>query len=360
MTAGATESPVERAARHFAMQAGHCETLGSPLYGVLLRQASADLLALGPTADVLGEHMADPWRDAAALRLLGGVHALVLTGRAPELAAFYPSAGGTDDPGPGGARAWAALRAVLTEQGDFVRAWLDNPPQTNEVGRGAVLAGLLCELMAEAELPVRLVEVGASAGLNLRADRFWISGPGVSYGDPSSPVRLEGGWQGKPPLPRPVTVVLRTGGDVSPIDPVTEAGRTRLTAYVWPDQTERLTRLRGAIDLAACVPVDLRAEPASRTISRIGLEPGTWTVLWHSIMRQYLDAGEAAALASGVAALGAAASRAARFAYLTFELVRASEQPAEMVTWPGAIRRRLGTAPAHGVPVRWNASPASP
>jgi hypothetical protein len=353
MTAGATGTALERAARHFAVQAGHCETLGSPLYASLLRQASADLLAGGPTAEVLGGHVADPWRDAAALRLLGGAHALALTGRAPELAAFYPSAGGTADPGPDGSRAWSALRHVLVTQGEFVRAWLEHPPQTNEVGRGAVLAGGLCHLVNEADLPVRLVEVGASAGLNLRADRFWISGPGESYGDPSSPVRLAGGWAGHPPPARQVTVLLRTGGDVSPVDPLSQDGRTRLTAYVWPDQTDRLARLRGAFDLAATVQADLRAEPASRTIARTSLEPGTWTVVWHSIMRHYLDAAEARALADGVAALGAAASGSARFAYLTFELVRDGEPPVEMTTWPGGVRRQLGTAPAHGVPVRW-------
>jgi hypothetical protein len=246
------------------------------------------------------------------------------------------------------------LRNLLVSDRDAVRAWLDHPPQTNEVGRGVVLVGLLCHLVAEADLPVRLAEVGTSAGLNLRADRFAISGAGVSYGDQSSPVRFPGGWLGVPPPVRPVDVVWRTGGDLLPVDPATAAGRTRLTAYVWPDQVERLARLRGAFDLAAAVPADLRAEPASATVARIGLEPGTWTVLWHSIMHQYLSADETAALADGVAALGAAATSSARFAYLTFELARDSQPPAELVTWPGAIRRRLGTAPAHGIPVTWD------
>jgi len=354
VAAEAGETPVERTARLLGMQAAACQGLGSPLYAGLLRFAAADLLAGGPTADVLAGHLADPGRSALALRMLGGAHALALTGLAPELAAFYPSAGGTADPGADGSRAWPALRQVLAGQGDAVRAWLGQPPQTNEVGRGAVLVGLLCHLVARADRPVRLVEVGASAGLNLRADRFRISGAGVAYGDELSPVQMPCGWRGDAPPVRPIEVIWRTGGDVSPIDPATPAGRTRLTAYVWPDQADRLARLRGALDLAADVPADLRAEPASRTISRIGLEPGTWTVVWHSIMRQYLSADEAAALAAGVASLGAAASDSARFAYLTFELVRGGPPPAELVTWPGAITRRLGTAPAHGVPVSWS------
>jgi hypothetical protein len=65
---------------------------------------------------VLDGHFDDPGRTALALRMLGGVHALVLTGRAPELAIFYPSAGGTADPGAGAGLAWAAMRRVLAEQ----------------------------------------------------------------------------------------------------------------------------------------------------------------------------------------------------------------------------------------------------
>ena len=106
-----------------------------------------------------------------ALRLLGGAHALALSGRAPQLAAFYPSAGGTAESEPGSPRAWAALRQTLAEQGDEIGTWLDHPPQTNEVGRAAALLGGLRHIAAEQRLPIRLIEVGASAGLNLRADQ---------------------------------------------------------------------------------------------------------------------------------------------------------------------------------------------
>src|SRR6266851_62035 len=123
------ESPVERTARYFGLQAVACESLGSPLYAGLLRLAATDLLAGGPTADVLDGHFTDPGRSALALRMLGGAHALALTGQAPELAAFYPSAGGSADPGADGSRAWPALRLVLATRGEAVRAWLDHPPQ---------------------------------------------------------------------------------------------------------------------------------------------------------------------------------------------------------------------------------------
>jgi hypothetical protein len=346
--------PAERAAQRFSLQALACEALGSPLYAGLLRHAASDLLAGGPTVAVLEGHLDDPGRSALALRMLGGVHALVLTGQAPELAAFYPSAGGTADPGAGADRAWRALRQVLAEQSAQVRAWLGHPPQTNEVGRGAVLVGALCHLLAEASCPVRLFEIGASAGLNLRADKFRITGGGAAYGEPSSPVQLTAGWLGTAPQVQPVEIISRTGCDLAPIDPVSADGRLRLSAYVWPDQAARLARLRGACDLAGQIPADLRAEPASDLIAGLNLEPGTWTVLWHSIMRQYLIPDQETAIDDGIAELGATATSQARFAHISLELVKGTaDTPVEVVTWPGGERRLLGTAPPHGIPVTW-------
>jgi len=350
------EPLAEATARRLRRQAVACRHLGSPLYAGLLDHAADDLLAGGPVADVLDGHLADPWRSALGLRMLGGVHALVLTGQAAELAAFYPSAGGTADPGPGSGGAWTALRRVLTGQRDAVRSWLGRPPQTNEVGRAAALLGGLRHIAAEARLPVRLVEIGASAGLNLRADRFCIPGEAGRYGDPSSPVVLAGAWQGQPPPDAPVEVIERTGGDRAPVDPVTPQGRLMLAAYVWPDQRDRMERLRGALSVAAEFPADLRQEAASDTLQRTVLAEGSWTVLWHSIVRQYLDDAQRAAVAERTSELGAAATPSARFAWLALEPHRPTADGECMVTlttWPGGAQRVLGTAPPHGLPTTW-------
>jgi hypothetical protein len=348
------DTPAGRTARMMRWQADACRDLGSPLYGDLLVHAADDLLAGGPTSAVLRGHLDDRLSSVLALRLLGGAHALALSRHAPALAAYYPSAGGTLDPEPGSPRAWAALRQTFADNCGEIRSWLDHPPQTNEVGRAAALLGGLRHIAAERELPIRLVEVGASAGLNLRADHFCVPGDAGSYGDPDSPVVLAGGWQGEPPPASSIEVVERVGGDLSPVDPTTPEGRLRLTAYVWPDQVDRLSRLRGAFTLAAELPAELRAEPASATLNRTQLVGGTWTVLWHSIFRQYLDETQRAELADGVAALGAMATPDARFAYVYLEQSRAGGCPVTLTTWPGGRHRVLGTAPAHGLPVRWH------
>jgi hypothetical protein len=347
-------SPLERTAEILRLQADACRDMGSPLYGDLLARASDDLLAGGPVAAVLDGHLEARISSVLALRLLGGAHALALSGQAPDLAAWYPSAGGRLDPAEGSPRAWAALRQTLADQRESIRRWLDRPPQTNEVGRSAALLGGLLSLNARHQMPVRLVEVGASAGLNLRADYYRVDGDVACYGDPSSPVVLGHAWQGWPPPAGHIEIVERIGGDLAPIDPVSPAGKLTLTAYVWPDQAERLARLRGALDIAALVPAELRAESATETLAGTELAPGTWTVLWHSIFRQYLDLAQRAELADEVARLGAAATMRSRFAYLFLEQSRAGGCQVVLTTWPGGVRQELGTGSAHGIPVQWN------
>jgi len=92
-------------------------------------------------------------------------------------------------------------------------------------------------------------------------------------------------------------------------------------------------------------------------MARTELAAGTWTVLWHSIFRQYLTEAQRAELADGVFALGASASSAARFGYIYLEQSRAGGCPVTLTTWPGGQRRVLGSAPAHGLPVRWRTRP---
>ena len=90
-------------------QAHACAVLGSPFYASLLESAAADVDGTGATAKTL----------------------------APE-----------------------------------IRGLLALGCQTNEVGRSAALLGGFLEVAHRAGLPLRILEVGASAGLNLNWDRY--------------------------------------------------------------------------------------------------------------------------------------------------------------------------------------------
>jgi hypothetical protein len=343
---------------HLRDQAEDCGHLGSPLYRSLLSRVADDVEAGGPALDVLRGHENDPGPSALALRLMGGVHRLVLERRAPALALTFPSVEGTGD----AEAAWPALRDVLVEHRDELRAGLGQAPQTNEVGRSAALVGGLLHVAASASdrRPLRLVEIGASAGLNLRADRYRIELPdGRSTGPSSSPVVLGNPWRGVvPPLTAELDVVERLGCDVAPLDPTTTEGRLRLTSYVWADQLHRLERLRGALAVAAEVPATLEAAGAADFLERLPLREGTTTVLWHSLMWQYLGADEQARVQAAIDLLGVQASATAGFAHLAMEPRRRTpgaehELLVTLRTWPGGDSRVLGTSTGHGIPTTW-------
>jgi hypothetical protein len=338
----------------FRTQAEACAELGSPMYGELLAALADDAADGGPTARVLQGHEDDPGPSALALRLLGSIHRLVLAGEADELARFYPSTGGVWS-----SEGVAAVVDFLDRRGDDVRVLLDRAPQTNEVGRAAALVGGLLHMVERWPVAVRLFEIGASGGLNLQADRFRFSDDrGGRWGDPDSPVSLEGAWRGaRLPLGGYLTVVERGGCDVHPVDVTAEDGRLILTSYVWPDMTERHARLAGAIRLARQDPVRVEATDAASYVDRLTLVPGAMTVLWHSVMWQYLPRPERDRILTRLEHLGSTADDDSPLVHLYAEPTRRTpESSHEFLVcahrWPGAGERRvLGTMAPHGLPV---------
>lgn len=347
----------------FRNQATACASLGSPMYADLLGRVAEALAAGGedaePFARVLAGHEGAPGPSALALRLAGSVHRLVLERRAGALATYYPSVGGTWEP----EGCWAAFRDLVAAEPGAVREWLDRPPQTNEVGRSAALMAGLLQLARETALPVRLVEIGSSGGLNLLADRFsYLDDTGAVHGDPDSSVRLDGAWTGPGPWTEVDTawpvIVERTGTDVMPIDVATTEGRLALTAYVWPDMGARHERLRGALQLAAETPVPVRRLGAREVAEGLTLVEGAVTVLWHSVMWQYLDRAEQDDVRARLDDLGARVTPRAGLARLCLEPARRTPDEDHqfwlvLQTWPGGEQRFLARSRGHGIPVDW-------
>lgn len=333
-------------------QARACRELGSPLYADLLGHLVVDLRAGGVTADVLAGYEDDPPDSALALRLLAALHRLVLERRAPELGLYYPSVGGSASGDP-----WPAAERALGDHADEIRRRVGEPVQTNEVGRSTILYGGLLAVVEASGFPVRLLEVGASAGLNLYPDAYAYVVGGEVLGDRTSPVRFVEPWVGRPTAATPVVrVVERRGCDLSPVNLTTTGGRLRLTSYVWPDMPDRFERLRAAFDIPAGVPAPVERAGAAEWLDRVLAEavPGTATVVWHSVVWQYLGDSERTA---AEAALEDAGQRAHDGA----PLYRLSLEPGEpggrfevrLTAWPGRITRLLATAEPHGPPVRW-------
>lgn len=361
-------SAAQRAvADRLRQQAEWCERLGSPLYHRLLLAAADDVEAGGPSWTILAPHAGDAQRTALALRFMGAVHRLVLDGRAPALARHYPSAGG-DAEVPG---IEAAFRATLETHADDLCEGVRHGVQTNEVGRSAALVGGFLTVAQETGLPLRILEVGASAGLNLRWDHFHYRAGDRSWGDAQSPVVLDGALpDGAPWLDVKTSVAERGGCDPAPLDPASPDDVRTLLAYLWPDQRARIALLRAAVEVARRVPapVDQASAPDWIAARLAKATPGVVTVVYHSIVLQYIDRDGRARLASELAAAGARATAAAPLAWLSLEPSR--EQMAawtrfapagggaeiRLTSWPGGRERLLATAGFHGRPVQWIAS----
>src|SRR3954470_15551428 len=221
-------------ARRLRTQADECAKLGSQLWADLMERAAGDVEAGGPFLAVLQGHESDPGPMALALRVFGGIHRLALAGTAPDLAAHLPSTGGSGDHD----RAWRAALTVVADHVDELRAGLDQAPQTNEVGRSAALApAFWIAAQRGGGRPLRMLEVGASAGLNLRWDHFRHEVTDPPAGDPASTVIFPASWyEGAlpPEVQARAEVIERAGCDVAPIDVTNSEGRLRLLSYVWP------------------------------------------------------------------------------------------------------------------------------
>jgi hypothetical protein len=340
-------NPAEKAiGAKLQWQADACRMIGSELYAGLLERAREDVEALGPTWEILHGHEDDPEFSVLGLRLLGAANRMVLTGREPELADAY--AGHDAD------AAWPVLREALQRNAGELRDSLDRPVQTNEVGRSAALLFGFLAVYAETRLPLRLLEVGASAGLNLRWDQFRYEADGFAWGPESSPVKLQFELSGDPPrLPSDVEIGSRHGCDASPIDPSTEDGRLTLLTYIWPDQEERIARMRAALGVAAKVPASLDAEPAAAWTQRMLAQPapGKATVVYHSIMSQYLSDEERSAFFAAIREAGTRATTEAPLAWLRME-PRDDLADVHLTLWPGGGERLLARVGYHGNPVR--------
>ena len=319
-------------------QSNACAHLGSPLYAELLARAAEDVEAGGPCWAVLAGHEDDDRQSMPALRFMGAVHRLALSGEAPDLERAYAGEG----------EAWPAFAAAVAAHVDELRAGVERGVQTNEVARSAALLGGFLLVAQTTGLPLRVLEVGSSAGLNLRFDAFRYESDGRAWGDPRSPVRLDYA----PPVEQAVRVVERRGCDPNPLDPTTEEGRRTLLSYVWPDMRWRLELMRGALDVAARVPATIDRSGAVEWLEAELADPPSdrVTVVFHSVVMQYLPNHERERVEGLIRGAG---ERGARLAWLRMEPDTAERAGVWLDLWPEGRHARIARAGYHGRPVGW-------
>jgi hypothetical protein len=273
---------------------------------------------------------------------------MVLAGQFPELARFYPSGGGVSD----SEGAWQVLRHELELNGGS-RIEVPDSVQTNEVARSCALLPGFLEVAGRTGLPLRLLEIGCSAGLNLRWDRYRYQTSLGGWGDPDSPVTFENPFLADPPfLDARVQVAERLGCDLNPVDTSTEAGRLTLLSFLWPDQLQRLERLRQAMQVAASTPAAIERANAVDWLERQLATPhrGVATVVFHSVVLIYLSEQDGRRFTEVLEQAAKRATPDGPLAVLGMESGNAGVD-VTLTLWPGGRRARIATASYHGPPV---------
>lgn len=244
--------------REFAAEFAHL-----PLYHRITAAAADDPEALGLLMQ------AQPGQARPPL-LLATLHDLVL--RRPDLPAarWYPSVVGRDSV-PVDGDPWPDVRQTLLDHRDELRYVISTrTTQTNEVNRTVYLAPLIAAASADVpDVPVALVELGASAGLLLAIDRYsttirtldHLAGAHpIEYGDPTSPVRCVGSLLAGPTPPTALPPIIgRVGIDRTRVS-LTDPDAVRwLEACLWPDVPGRTERFAAAVDLLRTDPPAVRS-----------------------------------------------------------------------------------------------------
>ncbi len=185
-------------------------------------------------------------------------------------------------------RDWADFRKkFLAHTKDVIALMAARVTQTNEPGRCAVLLPVLRRL----HQPLALIEVGSSAGLCLQLDRYGYDYDGVHVGrDAPAPVFPCHAGAGTPIPDRVPEITWRAGLDLSPIDLGDASDVAWLEALVWPDQFERLARLRSAMDVARATPARVRAGDLTTDLPALLAEAqvGPTIVVFHSAVLGYV------------------------------------------------------------------------
>ena len=334
-------------------QARHAERNGAPGTARIVRA----LLPVLESETAVGRRMA-AWqgpviKDALPLRITGGLHHLLLTGRDRSLEPVY--AGITTDQGTVDRLVGEAIRKHDT----VLLPWLDGPPQTNEAGRSSAIMAGLAWLSQRLGPRFELNEIGASAGINTMMDRFTFELGGVKFGSPS-PLRLAPEWRGNPPPDAEVVVTGSRGCDLKPMDLRDPDAVLRLKSYVWPEAAERMARIDAAQSLALERAPELESADAGDWVEAIMAEPqveGTTRCLFHTIVWQYLPGFTQDRITHAVETAGAATERKKPVAWLRLETNRqtfAHEMQARY--WPdGEQWVTLAAAHPHGAWVEWRA-----
>lgn len=333
----------------FREQAASCAALGSPFMAQLLEMLAVHWPSDTALAAKFAAFNGDlgPSGHSIPLRVAGGLHALVLTGRDPAMAAVYPPH--TPDTDMLRDAVSTALRAHET----FLLDWTDSAPQTNEVRRASAMIAGARVAATHFDLPLYLSELGASGGLNLMWDHYALDVGGVLYGPTAPAITLAPDWTGPVPPNFTPLVAARCGVDLNPLNPQNSDDLLRLTAYLWPDQPERLALTRAAARVMNA-PIDT-GDAVDWLEDRLHTAPsGHLHLVQHSVAWQYFPPEVQKRGTALMEVVGAKATRDRPLAWLSMEADGGKGAAITLRLWPSDITLALGRADFHGRWINWD------
>ncbi|WP_225009319.1 DUF2332 domain-containing protein [Novosphingobium percolationis] len=322
--------------------------LGSPFIADVLGAAARNLHLAPQVKAILDSWPSDRLSSAAALRLNAGLHHVARIGSVPALSAAYARLDGNCE---------HAVAQAMRQCDTMLTGWLARPTQTNEIARSAAIMAALRLVAMRDGNAIDLLELGASAGLNLNLARYSHDLGGISAGDPASPVIIRPQWFGKAPAGTPARIIRARGVDLAPPDANDPDDCERLLAFIWADQRDRLERQRQAIMLARLHPVDVVRHDAidwlRASLASPGMDGVCRTVV-HTMFHQYLPQDRRSALSEILEAAGAASTARSPLACIALEWDSARhEVELILTTWPGGHRAKLAVVHPYGAWIRW-------
>jgi len=332
----------------FLVQAEACANLDSPFMAQLCTLFAKRLEPGTALSDRLFNWPGDvtPAGASVPLRLAGALHALCLNGHV-GLKVVYPPNKAEDEV------LWSAVSAAMNSEAAFINSWIDSPPQTNEVRRSAVLIAVGQYLAKMFQLPFVISELGASAGLNLKWEQFALVAGDNTYSPKNPALTLTPEWRGSLPPKCHTFVAERRGVDLSPISTRTEEGKLRLLAYLWPDQPERITLTKAAINASAVAAVD-KGDAIDWLQRRLRPKPQHLHLIFHTVAWQYFSLEVQERGLEMIEAAGEQATPEAPLAWFAMENGGDGEGAAlTLRLWPGNRSFTLGRACFHGRWVDW-------
>jgi hypothetical protein len=222
----------------------------------------------------------------------------------------------------------ALLAALAPERHAAYARFAARAVQTNETSRAVAWLWPAHLLGADGgALPLALVDLGASAGLNLVGDHLpaiWTDGAGATL-----------------PVVQGPAIRLRLGLDARPLDARDEAAVSWLKACIWPGEPKRITRLDAAVaafrrdassesEAPKVQQADAEQMPERLAAATAELPAGTLVLAYQTIFIEYLPSDVRRAYVDGMHSWLADAAQPA--VWIELELTRepSRHSPAEL------------------------------